>query len=398
MSDFYLPEDTEGSLGIRSPMSASRATESPQQLLNPHKLPTTNLAGALSTLEPGKWLSASAVELVLSICCPENARIIDSACFNLGTNNPTCSNLRPCGDHVASVVLPIHHDNHWTLAILNRQARTITHYNSLPTKSTFKEALDKVLSIFMSKIAGDATYPTVAYEELCFQKNSYDCGVHILTTALHAFVDHAPLTFVDSKLWRLIFRALLTGILQTESHLESLMDTSKDIDGEILETNLESHKARLTISRLSVACAESALDVLNQISNRIVISTLSWSQLPSACRRFLSSVEGGLAELSPYSHVFESLPNLDQLQLHLQAGLSKADKLRKASLMAEKSLRAAIGSVQKEKDIRTGDNRRLSVWMKEIADAKWNKGQEQLAAAEAEIEASKQLHQLLCEE
>ena len=398
MSDFFLPEDTEGSLGMRSPMSPSPAAPSPQQPLNPDKLPTTNLAGALSTLEPGKWLSASAVELVLSTCCPENARIIDSACFNLGANNPTSSNLRPCGDHVAKVFLPIHHGNHWTLAILNRQARIVTHYNSLPTKSTFKDALDRALPIFMSNIAGDKTYPTITYEELCSQKNSYDCGVHVLITALCAFVNYAPSTCVDTKLWRLIFRALLTETLQTESHLESIIDTSKNVSGEILEANLENYKARLTVSRLSVAYAESALDLLNQISNQIVISTLSWSWLPGICQRFLSSIEGGLSELSPYSRVFESLPNLDQFQGLLQAGLIKGDRLRKESLKAEKSVRAAIGSAQKAKEIRIGDKRRLCLWMQEIADATRKKGQQQLAAAEAEIEASKQLRQLLCEE
>ena len=71
----------------------------------------------------------------------------------------------------------------------------------------------------MSNIAGDKTYPTIAYEELYSQKKSYDCGVHVLITALYAFVNYAPLTFVDTKLWHLISRALLTEILQTESHL-----------------------------------------------------------------------------------------------------------------------------------------------------------------------------------
>ena len=398
MSDFFLPEDTEGSLGIRSPMSASPATPSPQQPLKPHKLPTTNLAGALSTLEPGNCLSASAVELVLSTCCPENARVIDSACFNLGVNKPTPSNLRPCGDHVTKVFLPIHHGNHWTLAIFNRQARIITHYNSLPTQSTFKDALDRALPIFMSKIAGDKTYPTIAYEELCSQNNSYDCGVHVLITALCAFVNYAPLTFVDTNLWRLVFRSLLTEKLQTESHLESFIVTSGSSSGETLEANLENYKARLTVSRLSVARAESALNLLNQISNQIVVSTMSWSQLPDVCQRFISSIEGGLSELSPYSRVFESLPNLDQLQVLLQAGLTKGDRLRKESLKAEKGVRAAIGSAQKAKEIRTEEKRRLSLWMQELADTTWKESQQQLAAAEAEIEASRQLREVLCEE
>ena len=102
--------------------------------------------------------------------------------------------------------------------------------------------------------------------------------------------------------------------------------------------------------------------------------------------------------MGPCSRVFESLPNLDQFQGLIQAGLTKGDRLRKRYSKAEESVRAAIGSAQKAKDMRTGDKRRLSLWMEEIADAKWKTGQEQLAAAEAEIEASKRLRQLLCEE
>ena len=36
--------------------------------------------------------------------------------------------------------------------------------------------------------------------------------------------------------------------------------------------------------------------------------------------------------------------------------------------------------------------------MQEIADTTWKKSQQQLAAAEAEMEASKQLREVLCEE
>ena len=140
-------------------------------------------------------------------------------------------------------------------------------------------------------------------------------------------------------------------ILQTEPHLESVIDTdtSQDVSG----ASLEDYKVRLTDSKLSVAHAQSALNLLYKISNKIAISTLSWSQLPEVCQRFLS-------DLRPYSRVFESLPNLAHFQEMLQAGLAKGDTLRKKYLKAEKSVRAAIGSAQKAKDIRIGDRGRLS--------------------------------------
>ena len=385
-------------LFTRSPMNArlSSSIEAMPVLRTSrrHKLPTTDLAGALSTLEPGQFLSATAVELVLSTCCPENARIIDSACFNLSANNMTSSSLRPCGEYVVKVFLPIHYKNHWTLAVLDRYARILTHYNSLPTESTFRDALDRALPIFMSDIAGDQTSFPVAYEKPCTQENSYDCGVHMLLTALGAFVNSVPAKSADTKLWRRIFRALLTDTLQIESHLEGINDAPKDARVGTLGASLDDYKARLTASKLSVASAESALDLLNRISNQIVASTLSWSQLPDICQRFLASLEGGLSDLRPYGRVFA----FDQFRELFEAGLSKGEQLREASLQAEKSLRAAISSAQKAKDIRTEDKRRLSLRIREIADVTRKKGQEQLAAAEAEIEAATQLRRLLCEE
>ena len=59
-------------------------------------------------------------QLVLSTCCPGNARILDSACLNLGVNNPATSNLRPCRNQVANGFHPIYHGNHWGLAVLDR--------------------------------------------------------------------------------------------------------------------------------------------------------------------------------------------------------------------------------------------------------------------------------------
>ena len=67
----------------------------------------------------------------------------------------------------------------------------------------------------------------------------------------------------------------------------------------------------------------------------------------------------------------------DWIFVILQAGPIKGDRLRKESLKAETSLRSAISSAQKAKYIRTGYKRRLSLWMQEIADAKWKKGQQQ---------------------
>lgn len=367
----------------------------------PCKLPTTDLAGALSTLEPGGHLSASAIERVLSICCPESARVIDSACFHLDPDFAIPPRIRPCGDAVAMVVVPIHHKSHWTLAILDRQTRLITHYNSLPTASRFRTALGKSLPMFMSGLAeGDATSFSVAYKDLGTQDNSYDCGVHILYTALSAFVNAAPSTSPDTGLWRLILRAMLTEQLQIEPskpepQLHSLVDLSKHSDVDTSESaDLESHKARVTNSRLRVAAAETAVDLLNQLSNQMVTSSLTWSQLPDISERFLSS----LSKLGPFVSVAKHLPSLDQSRKILQAGLTQGDRIRKHSAQAEKCLRAAIGSAQMAKQIRIEEKGRLALQLQEIAGAWRNKGYQRLEAAAAQIEASEKLRLLMSEE
>ena len=367
----------------------------------PSTLPTTDLAGALSTLEPGRHLSASAIERVLSICCPESARVIDSACFHLHPDFAIPPRIRPCGDDIATVLVPIHHKNHWTLAILERQTRLITHYNSLPTASRLRTALGKSLPMFMSGLEeGDAASFSMAYKDLGTQYNSYDCGVHVLYTALCAFVNATPSTSPDTGLWRLILRAMLTEQLQIEPskpepQLQGLVESSKHSDVETSESaDLESHEARVTDSRLRVASAESAMDLLNQLSNHMVTSSLSWSQLPDISERFLSS----LSELALYGSVAKHLPSLDQSRKILRAGLTQGDRIRKHAIQAERCLRAAIGTAQKAKQVRIEDKRRLALQMEGIADAWRNKGYQRLEAAAAQIEASEKLRLLMCEE
>lgn len=249
-------------------------------------------------MKPDKCLYASVVGVVVSTCCPQTARIIDSAHVKLDANNSTSSNLPPCGDQVAKMLPPIPYGNHWTVAILDRQARLIIHQNPLSTSSTFRNALAKVLSNFMSNLEEDNTTFTVAHEDFDTKTNLYNHGVHILpqhsaqlSTPLHG---HLP---IRSSGATYVF-ALLSEGLQTERHLT---DRPKDACVESLEADLKGHKARIKATRISLAYAASALGLLDQISSKVIVSTSCWSQLPDIFQPFSPSVKGGLSEKNPYS-------------------------------------------------------------------------------------------------
>ena len=97
---------------------------------------SSTVQGALHSLLPGQWISSTAVELVLNTFATDGYRIIDSSYFN--TEDIQANSKKPClrlapDEHI--VVVPLHHLNHWTVAIIDLNLRVIDYYDSLRRSS-----------------------------------------------------------------------------------------------------------------------------------------------------------------------------------------------------------------------------------------------------------------------
>ena len=96
--------------------------------------PSTDLRGALSSLQPQRWLSSTAIELVLSLCPSKSFRVFDPLAYDVG--QPEIKNFKPTPNNVQYVLLPLYYREYWTLALFNLEDHTITCYDSLPGQNT----------------------------------------------------------------------------------------------------------------------------------------------------------------------------------------------------------------------------------------------------------------------
>ncbi len=61
-------------------------------------LPSIDLQGALSSLQPRCWLSSTAIELVLSLCPSKSFRVFDPLAYDIG--KPEIKNIKPIPNDV----------------------------------------------------------------------------------------------------------------------------------------------------------------------------------------------------------------------------------------------------------------------------------------------------------
>lgn len=73
-------------------------------------LPSTNLEGALKSLEQDRWVSSTAIERILAICSSAKVRVIDSAAFDIA--QPSANHLRPCDPEVENLLIPVCFEQH----------------------------------------------------------------------------------------------------------------------------------------------------------------------------------------------------------------------------------------------------------------------------------------------
>ena len=98
----------------------------------PRHLPDTDRIGALESLSPNAWVSATALELVLNFIKPEHCRVLSSGFVPQDPNELSFKKLLRLKDET-KLWLPLNHGDHWTLAAVDFQTTTIIVYDSSPT-------------------------------------------------------------------------------------------------------------------------------------------------------------------------------------------------------------------------------------------------------------------------
>ena len=184
---------------------------------NSVKLPSSDLRGALTTLAPGQWLSATAIELALAACPSRGSRILDSACLDMIGASPQVARKIPSLKNASRVLVPLHLERHWALTWLDLTGSQIYYYNSV-TKPDSKvnpnhaQVSDRITK-FAQQLFGieNWTFKRVHGPE---QSNSCDCGIHVIAIAFCVLAGSPIPSSLNGALYRTIIKSMLLGASQ----------------------------------------------------------------------------------------------------------------------------------------------------------------------------------------
>ena len=207
--------DTEQNPSITEPPIASYSARSPPiassaDIASP-TAPRSDIEGAVRTLQPGQWLSTTAVDLVLRALLPPTVRIVDGTYLRIGDGSRSSPKtpLRLRSEE-AFLVVPLNHQSHWSLAVLDVQARVIDYFDSMRKNDVpVRQIMHRLTMGFPS----DKPFQEWAFhpQECPLQQNTNDCGVHLLINALRRLAGSKKMASYACDVWRSVFRNLVDG-------------------------------------------------------------------------------------------------------------------------------------------------------------------------------------------
>lgn len=180
--------------------------------------PQSTLSCAISTLAAYKWLSTTAIDLLVRMIPGENIRIYDPSFMIV--DQPMLMQKQPnrSWPTVLGILPTIHRNNHWTLIVMDPVHTQVEFYNSLPSPVYESEAQAAVELWASSANAGHNGPGWRFRTKECFvQPNSFDCGILVIINAIQRILGLTVPIPIDLKLWRRVFQAVLTNYTTSTS-------------------------------------------------------------------------------------------------------------------------------------------------------------------------------------
>ncbi|KAL8910872.1 MAG: hypothetical protein Q9171_003871 [Xanthocarpia ochracea] len=310
-----------------------------------------NKAGALLSLGPEAWLSATAIELLMDVVRP-------SDCAFIINSFPSTAKLEAKLQKIHKIMshnwLLIHDRKHWLLIISNIQDSTVDVYNAL---SSNEENVSRVLTTIKRLPAAKGTWTERRHPEYR-QSNSFDCGVFVLVAALCS-VAQLPLPLVvDGVHWRKILTCLIhpdaavTTPHQTDDQGSQNDQEEKDptaipdfhLDFETQQRALDIRLQELTATRNQVSSARTRFQIVNKASNIVRRQHAALDeQLKEECKD-LEAQQADYDRIAAEVSTSNIRVGLDRLQEGLREGkeevTSKLDNLRARQVAAEGATQA----------------------------------------------------------
>ncbi|KAL9597211.1 MAG: hypothetical protein Q9219_005298 [cf. Caloplaca sp. 3 TL-2023] len=298
------------------------------------KLPKTNNEGALASLQPGKWVSDTALELILHTINPDDCAIIES---RWATTDKIGAVVAKHAKKMARLWLPIMRMSHWMFMVVNYVERIVEVYGS---SAGHQKTITELYNAVISSLDGEWTRK----DHEMPRHNGYDCGVHVLIAALCSITQTALPMEVPSLPWRRILSMFLDPGTEAENLRQQEQDAAppslqgSELGGDALES---SYRSVLTL-RERKSLAHQTFNILH------TAAAIVQKQRADLSRRLggeLAALESqyrmydGLTEyLAPYDG---NVVGLSDVQLGISNGRERLDvklaQLRCQQASAERS-------------------------------------------------------------
>ena len=336
-------EDTHTINPTKLLASASGAATLPSQLprlsalSHQSTLPTTGIEGALSTLQPEQWLSASIVDIILTLSTPNGVRVVDSAILSAERMSGG-QNLSPCEPTIEKVYLPINYDAHWSLAIIDRRNHLLHIYDSISEDVISEESpRQRIIKQVIGALGLKADF-LLSAASVPQQGNTYDWGVHLLITAIYDVTSIKLPPSFDCDLWRRLFTVLVEVHADLNASNSGLLSTASQAHATLLN-----HKEELVRSKRDLKHVASAIDVLTKLQSAKLRTSQAMQERQVALGSELHTLQNFVSRFENFHHLRDevTLAHLQNRQERGQRMMRSIERQLTACQKAEKGFKAA---------------------------------------------------------
>lgn len=187
---------------------------------------------AIERLNNSEWLSTTAIQGILEIFLAgsDTCYLLESGYItcNVGSAQVRCRRMRglkPSHKCILSIIN--HQEQHWTVAVIERDSSTVQLYDPLHT-SKYRSAAEDIVRGFLDAHSNQLEVDAWRYydalprdDSRLLQSNGIDCGVYAIVYSLTVLHQKSYPTKIAPMIWRSTFAVMLFHHLQSSSNLRS---------------------------------------------------------------------------------------------------------------------------------------------------------------------------------
>lgn len=267
----------------------------------------------LKSLELGAWLSNLAIDTVLSVLVadPYKWQLAGSHLISAEKLGPPFTTSSSIEGLIAgrNLIIPVHLDFHWILAVVNMSQFTIEIYDSFG-KLGISDKVGNMVCTAMTHLTRKEAYPwrVDIQTQAPQQPNGYDCGVYIVVFALYRMHEMSLPATIDGDTWRRFFHHLVATERGSPLGLSPVCGTPDD---DI--ANLEPDKPSLTVheAHVSVEVADQRRKCLRRLAEDLQVMQTFIDKAQSSQGRLNSrreTTETQILHLEGYKAVLDANP------------------------------------------------------------------------------------------